>query len=123
MQLITQRPGSKGRRRRDRRARHAVRPELLLAECLEGRLLLSDFPTDIRWLNRGHGDHFTDNFEVYDKLPRVRPDITNAELARQIVDQAILDWEAVIQDFHYRNPGGGGIFAPLPNTFFLYVSA
>jgi hypothetical protein len=71
-------------------------------ESLEDRRLLST----ITWSNRGSGPG--DNSDGFVTLFA-----GNAGLARQIVDRAIDDWEAVIQNFNYS---GGG------NTFNLQVT-
>src|SRR5206468_614923 len=65
----------------------------LQIEWLEGR----DLPSNIVWVNRGlPSDNFTATFGA------------NANLARQIVDRAITNWESVIQFFNY--PGGGNTY-------------
>ena len=64
----------------------------LACESLEDRRMLST----ISWANRVTSD----NFGIYG---------ANADLARQIVDRAIADWERVIDDFNYT--GGGNTYA------------
>src|SRR5262245_54823710 len=70
-------PGSKRR----------VQPSL---EALEDRLV----PANIVWTNQG-----SDGFEVYNNLPAVSQTMTNAQVARAIVNEAIHDWETLIRDF------------------------
>ncbi len=69
----------------------------LSVELLEDRRVLST----INWVNRGT----TDNFGVYGG---------NANLARDIVDRAIVDWQRVIDNFNYAEGG---------NTFSVTVTA
>ncbi|HVK07343.1 MAG TPA: hypothetical protein VM597_01065 [Gemmataceae bacterium] len=83
--LGEQRPSMKSRTR-------GVRPRL---ETLEDRTV----PSNIIWQNRGD-DRFDDVFGA------------NAELARRVVDAAILDWEGVILDFNYDL---------LPNKYDLFI--
>jgi hypothetical protein len=61
------------------------RPEL---EVLENRLL----PSTISWTNRGRFGADTDHFAARYGA--------NAETARRDVDQAIADWQGVIQHFY-----------------------
>ncbi len=84
--------------------------ERLAVERLEDRTL----PSTILWANRGAPGADTDGFQaVYG---------ANAAQARTVVDAAIDDWEAVIQNFNYRNVGTRGN-APAANTFTLQISA
>lgn len=81
-----------------------------MLETLEDRQLLST----IVWTNRGSANSDTDGFNA--NLG------ANAALARTLVDAAIDDWEAVIQNFNYANVGTPGN-APFANQFTLTLSA
>ncbi|MGE3642162.1 MAG: hypothetical protein AB7G28_26700, partial [Pirellulales bacterium] len=83
-----------------RRRRSGYERRRGLFESLEERMVLST----INWSNRGSAGSDTDGFNGLFG--------GNANLARQIVDRAIDDWEAVIANFNYS---GGG------NTFTLQV--
>lgn len=76
----------------------------LACETLEDRRLLA-----IDWVNMGAGDNFD---TVYG---------ANAATARAIVQHAIGDWEAVIQNFNY--PAGSPGNSPNANTYELTLSA
>lgn len=71
-------------------------------EILESRCLLST----IQWINRGGLDSDTDGFNAAYGA--------NAAAARAIVEEAINDWAAIIQDFNYASGS---------NTYVLSVSA
>lgn len=98
-----------GRRKRLGRRESVLHARTI--EVLEDRTLLSS----IDWINRGAPGSDTDNFASFYGA--------NAQLARTLVDRAIDDWEAVIEDFNYQGPFGGAGQPVAPNTFQLTVTA
>src|SRR5262245_14820262 len=90
--------------------RSRPRAARIYLEELEDRTLLSN----IVWFNRGSAGSDSDNFNAYYGA--------NADRARAIVDQAIHDWETVIDNFNYQHVGEPDN-PSVANTFTLGVTA
>jgi hypothetical protein len=68
----------------------------------------------IMWVNQGVGDNNLDGFNIYE---------ANRDTARAIVQRAIGDWNAVIQDFNYAEDSDADLNNNLNDVFNLTISA
>lgn len=104
------------RRKTNRRPRHfKIKQRKLALESLEQRRMLAIF-----WANQGSSNPTDPNYNS-DGFDSVYTSIAGS--ARQIVKQAINDWEKVITDFNYDGDQNPLTNNSLNNTFTLNISA